>query len=259
MGMRLERSAAEFVLPVLHDLGAAVEVSSYSPLRVKAVDRIAFELIDHGPAGQPLAPALHLASGGPVGNAYRSDENEVIVRTGLVNIRCTNFHTAGIQGHDLSVADPKTRIAEIVAAAFDRARFATMIERMGMSGWNEPLKGDPVAMVASLAYRFRLVEAECQSILRHLQREPQSTWGLASAFTRTAQDMVDHRRREHLENVGGMIPREPTMWRALEQRTVEFRRPELNHADAIRHYRDQMADVRQAIGTPEYQWMDYAR
>jgi hypothetical protein len=197
MAMRLERSAAEIVLPVLHDMGAEVLVNSGYPLTLKAIDKTTRE-VNHFRRTHPLSPALYLEAGYEEGRW-------VDVDSGLINLRCANFYGFERQTHHFTtMQDPKTAVREVIARAFDAARFHQMVDRMGYDGWSVPLKGTPHEIVAMLQTRYRLVEAECESILRYLGRESLTGFGVHSAITRAAQD-YDHVRARHMQNAAGAM------------------------------------------------------
>jgi hypothetical protein len=289
---RTERSAAELVIPVLQEMSAELILESERPLRVKAIDRIER---DFGQCGRrhPLAPAIHLAAEG-------SDEPAglVFLREGVLNYRCTNFHTMRTESLDVGFAkDPKQLVADVVAKAFDTARFAAMVERMSSDAWSVPLDTDSEKFIAMIGYRYELVQQETDSIMRYLQRESATGFGVHSAITRAAQDF-GFERRELMEDLARHI--RPGMWHMVRDELVDVRmfrdraqreaarlayerqvqqtaappredplelqylRMErealMDHGEAVRRYRERQADQQrqaQMIYRPLREWMTY--
>jgi hypothetical protein len=97
------------------------------------------------------------------------------------------------------------KVADTVRGVLQPARFDKIVARMRESA-EQKLEGSPVAAVEVLADRFGLVEAEKNSVLRHLiSGGDLSAFGLVQAVTEASKEVASYDRATDLEAFGGQI------------------------------------------------------
>jgi hypothetical protein len=234
---------AEAVLPVLQGLEVEIVSCAITDTRlyIKAVDRrIATDIPTGTRLGEghvwfdTLSPAI-VISNSEVGASALS------IEAGVWTKLCTNlaiaasrsmkkYHLGGRldMGEDLAVLlSDRTRqltdaalwaqVCDVVAGAFERARFDTLVEEI--RGTTEHrIAGDPVQVVEVTAKRFDLTDQERGGILNALiEVGDLSQYGLHAAVTRCSQrDEVDYERATALERLGGQIlDLSPRDWQVL--------------------------------------------
>jgi hypothetical protein len=234
---------AEAVLPVLQRLEVEIVSSAITDTRLylKAVDRrIATDIPTGTRLGEghvwfdTLSPAI-VISNSEVGAGALS------IEAGVWTKLCTNlaiaasrsmkkYHLGGRldMGEDLAaLLSDRTRqltdaalwaqVRDVVAGAFERARFDALVEEI--RGTTERrIEGDPVQVVEVTAKRFDLTDQERGGILNALiEAGDLSQYGLHAAVTRYSQrDDVDYTRATALERLGGQIlDLSPRDWQAL--------------------------------------------
>jgi hypothetical protein len=225
---------AQAVLPALLDIGCEIVSSQITDTKmyIKAVDnRVARELeAKGGKFGdgkhvivRMLAPAIQI-SNSEVGHGALS------VLAGARDGFCSNlawfgdrsmrkYHVGGkheLGGEDVyALLSDSTRrvtdaalwaqIGDVVRAAFDRARFDALCDKIAETT-EQKIESDPVKAIELTSKRFGINEGESKSILRHLIEGGDLTrFGLYNAVTRTAQDIEDYDRASEFERMGGQI------------------------------------------------------
>lgn len=97
------------------------------------------------------------------------------------------------------------KVRDAVKAALDEDRFQHTIARI-QDLTHQPLTGNPVAAVETLASDFVLNEGEKSSVLRHLiEGGDLSRYGMLNAVTRTAEDSDSYDRATEIEAMGGRL------------------------------------------------------
>ena len=107
------------------------------------------------------------------------------------------------------VADDRAfflKVQDATASMFDQKRFDVRIEQYKEAG-DRKITGDPAAVIEVVSDRYQLNNGERKSVLRHLiEGGDLSSWGLANAITRTAQDAeLTYDRATELEAFGGKV------------------------------------------------------
>lgn len=238
---------AEAALPVLADLGVEIIAADITETRmyIKAVDkRIQRDI----PQGHKMGDGTHTIfrtnSPGIVISNSEVGSGSLSVETSIWDHVCTNlaifgqramkkYHTGsrtgGALGDDVFhlLADDTRKatdkavwmqVRDIVRGAFDEAKFDADIKTI-TDMTEQPIDGDPMAVVEVTAKKFRLTEGEKGSVLRHLiEGGDLSRFGLYNAITRTGEDASDMDRATEFERLGGrMIELPATEWRELAQ------------------------------------------
>jgi hypothetical protein len=110
------------------------------------------------------------------------------------------------------------KLADIVRAAVDEARFGTVVDKLREAS-DVKLGGDIPHIVELTSRQYGISKPEENDILRHLiEGGDLSLYGLSSAVTRTSQDVEDYDRATELESVGWQIvTMEPRLWRELNE------------------------------------------
>jgi hypothetical protein len=225
---------ANAVLPVLMDLGLDIMSSEIteSRLYIKAVDpKVTRELQAIGgnfgdgahKIVRCLAPAITI-SNSEVGRGALS------VLGGVYDGFCSNlasfgersarkYHTGAkhaLGGEEIySLLSSETRkktdaatwaqISDVVKAAFDRARFDSLCNKIAETQEHK-IEGDPVKVVKLATSEFGLNDGDGASILRHLIEGGSLTrFGLYNAVTRAAQDVEDYDKASAMERNGAQI------------------------------------------------------
>lgn len=223
---------AQAVLPPLIELGVEVISCEITERRlyIKAVDkRIERDI----PKGARMGDGSHhifdtvspliVISNSEVGAGM------LAVETGILTKACTNLavfaqrsmrkYHAGARlefadGLQELFSDDTKRLtdaalwkqaADVVRAAFEQARFDSMLEQMkGMT--DDKIEGDVVEVVKAAGQHFNFAETERKSILKHLiEGADLSRYGLFNAITRTAEDLPDYDRATDFERLGGKV------------------------------------------------------
>lgn len=111
-----------------------------------------------------------------------------------------------------------SQIKDVVKAAFDRARFDALVEKI-RPATEDKIEGDVVKVVEVTAKKLSLQESERSSVLTHLiQGGDLTRYGLFNAVTRTAEDLPDYDRATEFERFGGqIIELQPSEWREISQ------------------------------------------
>lgn len=222
----------EAALPRLMDLGVVFLSQEVTDTRlyIKVVDQrikkdlpVGWKLDNRGHKGfDTLSPALIL-SNSEVGAGALSVQTSVYTGgcTNLVAIRersARKYHVGG--KHELGdevyamLSDSTKRLSDaalwatirdVVAAAFDRAKFDAVCEKLE-AATHDRIEGDPAKAVELTAKRFGMNDGERGSVLRHLiDGGDLSKYGLHSAITRAAQDIESYDRASHFEQIGGTV------------------------------------------------------
>jgi hypothetical protein len=110
------------------------------------------------------------------------------------------------------------QMADVVAAAFERARFDSLVDKIEGTAADR-IEGDPVKAVSFASKKFGLTEGEGKDVLRHLiEGATLSRFGLYNAITRASQDVADYDRATELERLGGRIIELPdTEWKVIRE------------------------------------------
>jgi hypothetical protein len=110
------------------------------------------------------------------------------------------------------------QMADVVAAAFERARFDSLVDKIEGTA-SDRIEGDPVKAVSFASKKFGLTEGEGKDVLRHLiEGATLSRFGLYNAITRASQDVADYDRATELERLGGRIIELPdTEWKVIRE------------------------------------------
>jgi hypothetical protein len=109
------------------------------------------------------------------------------------------------------------QVRDVVAGAFERARFDALVEEIRGTTARR-IAGDPVQVVEVTAKRFDLTDQERGGILNALiEAGDLSQYGLHAAVTRYSQrDEVEYTRATELERLGGAIlDLSPRDWQVL--------------------------------------------
>jgi hypothetical protein len=108
------------------------------------------------------------------------------------------------------------QVADVVRAAFDRARFDALCDKVEGTQADK-IGGDPVEVVKLTTSRFGLNEATGTSILRHLiEGGDLSRFGLYNALTRASQDVEDYDAATAMERHGAQLIELPANeWKTL--------------------------------------------
>ena len=97
------------------------------------------------------------------------------------------------------------KVQDTVRLAVDQAKFAHLVNRLRETTM-QPLSGNPVRAVETLANRHCLTQDETGSVLRHLiSAGDLSRFGLINAVTRASQDIPDYDRATEMERLGGQV------------------------------------------------------
>jgi hypothetical protein len=116
----------------------------------------------------------------------------------------------------LSDAAVFAQIADVVRASFEEARFAALVNKISGAA-QDKIDGDPVKVIELTAKKFSLTEMVAKAAMKHfIERGDLNKWGVASAFTRAAQDVEDIDLQNDIERFGGQIIELPKAeWREL--------------------------------------------
>lgn len=97
------------------------------------------------------------------------------------------------------------QLKDVVAGAFDIARFDAQVDRLKAAS-QDKIEGDVVKVVEITAEKIGLKEEERISVLNHLIKSGNlSRYGLQAAVTRAAEDAESYERASELEELGGEI------------------------------------------------------
>lgn len=235
---------AQAVLPPILDMDLDVMSSQITDRRlyIKAVDkRVTRELEAKGGRFgdgkhnivRVLAPAITI-SNSEVG------EGALSILGGVYDGFCSNLATFGERSlrkyhvgrkHELGedtyalLSDESRRksdvalwaaVGDIVRAAFDRARFDSLCDKIAETT-EQPIEGDPVKVVKLSARRFGFNEDQETSVLKHLIEGGSLTrFGLYNAVTRMAQDVESYDDATAFERAGAQVIELPANeWREL--------------------------------------------
>lgn len=226
---------AEAILPVLAEAGAIIMSAEVTDRRlyIKAVDR---KIEKDIPTGRKIGDGSHVffdtLSPAIVFSNSEVGLGSLSVETAVYTKVCTNLATIPAAGslrkyhvgskHELGgddvyrVLSDKTRklddaalwsrVRDIAKAAFDPARFGSLVEERIAGMADQPIKGDVVKVVDLTAKRLNLLEGEKKSVLNHLAAGGDLTrYGLFNAITRTAEDVEDYDRATEVERFGGKL------------------------------------------------------
>lgn len=105
----------------------------------------------------------------------------------------------------LSDAAVFAQITDVVRGAFNEARFAALVDKVTGAA-QQKIEGDPVKVIELTAKKFSLTEMVAKAAMKHfIERGDLNKWGVASAFTRAAQDVEDVDLQNDMERFGGQI------------------------------------------------------
>lgn len=226
---------AEAILPVLQNIGAVIMSAEVTDRRlyIKAVDR---KILKDVPTGKRIGDGSHVFfdtlspaivfSNSEVGLGSLSIETAVYTKV------CTNLATIPAAGslrkyhtgskHELGGDDAYrllsdttrrlddaalwSRVRDIAKAAFEPARFESLVDEHIVGMTQQPIAGEVVKVVELTAKRFSMTEGEGKSVLQHLAAGGDLTrYGLFNAITRTAEDIADYDRATEFERMGGKL------------------------------------------------------
>ena len=223
---------AEAVLPVLMGLDLMplrCEITD-SKLYLKFVDRRIEKDIPKGKRMgdgghtifSTLSPAI-VISNSEVGAGALS------VATSVFEKACTNLSTFSdrsvrkahlgrkheiTEGFEALLSDETRRLSDkalfaqikdVVRAAFEEAQFKSLCDKISGAA-QEVIEGDPVKVIERTARKYLLTEMVQTKMLKHfVEGGDLSRWGVASAMTRTAQDVEDPDLANDMERYGGHI------------------------------------------------------
>lgn len=229
---------AEAVLPKLNAIGARVESADVTEHRmyIKAVtDKVSGQV----KVGDTIQAGVVVSNSEVGDGALRVEELDfrLICLNGMVRAAAVRkAHLGrGARGQDAiedareffrdetRIADDRAfflKVQDATAAMFDPARFARRIEVYQHAAERTiPADADPVKVVEVTAKKLGLNDQERGGVLRHLlQGGEMSSWGLANAVTRAAQDVQDYDRSYEMEKLGGLVVELPkTEWERVAQ------------------------------------------
>lgn len=96
------------------------------------------------------------------------------------------------------------QIGDVVKGAFDKAKFASLVDKVRVMADDEIKK--PLEVVELTARRFSLNDTEKGSVLEHLIKGADlSRYGLFNAITRASADVESYDRATEMERMGGEI------------------------------------------------------
>ena len=109
-----------------------------------------------------------------------------------------------------------SQVGDLVAGAFDRARFDATCDKIAATAENK-IEADPIKVVEVTARKFGFTEGERNGVLRHLLTAgDMSQYGLHAAITRTAEDLENYDRASEFEALGGKVIELPRgEWKAI--------------------------------------------
>lgn len=213
---------AEVVLPILAEPGWTVKSAQITEQRlyIQAVsERVQAEIA--------VGDIVHA---GVVISNSETGAGRLLVEPLIYRLRCTNGMIAGESlrrahvgrtldgfGDDASEwfsddtkrLDDMALIAKVVDSvrgAINEARFLAVVDRMREATRVE-LPDDPDRVMEVTASKLSLSETERKAVLYHLLHEGDgwTTFGLANAVTRSAQDVGDYDRAIELERLGSRV------------------------------------------------------
>ena len=224
---------AEAVLPVLLDKRLSILSCEITERRlyIKAVDQTIERQV---PKGAKMGDGSHVIfdclSPGIVISNSEVGLGALSVETSVWTKACTNlaifgqrsmrkYHVGG--KHEISdglyqVLTEKTRritdaatwsqVRDVVGAAFDEAKFDSMVGEIRQLTEQRIEATDVVKVVKFAEQRFGLTQDEGASVLKHLIEGADLTrYGLFNAITRTAEDLDSYDRSTEFERLGGEI------------------------------------------------------
>lgn len=117
---------------------------------------------------------------------------------------------------NLTTAATFSQLKDVVKAAFDRAKFDALCEKIAGTA-EQKIEGDIPKVIELTAKQFNMNDKEQNSILKYLiQGGDLTRYGLSSAVTRTAEDLADYDRASEFEKFGGQIIELPkTDWEKI--------------------------------------------
>lgn len=234
---------AEAIIPVLKDRDLMILSCQVTDQRlyIKAVDK---SIEKNVPTGRKMgeghvffdtvSPAITI-SNSEVGRG------SLMIETGVYTRVCTNlamfgaslrkFHTgarAELSDEVYAMLTDKTKrltdaavwsqTRDLVAAAFDEAKFAALTEKLEAASEDRlPKKSDVVEVIERVGKKMGLVEGERKGVLAQLIEDGDlSRYGVHSAITRFSADVDDYDRATELERVGArVIELNSNEWEAL--------------------------------------------
>lgn len=238
---------AEAVLPVLNDLQVefvSMEITERR-LYIKVVDKSIKKDI---PKGRALGDGSHTIfdTVSPAMSIMNSEigAGSLKLEVGTLTAMCTNlawmsdrgfkkYHIGGkleMEGEDghqflrdetkrLKDAAVWATIRDLVAGAFNAERFNAMVDETIIPTTERKITGQVVEVVKVASKAFGLTDTEGSSVLDHLLKgHDLSQYGLHSAITRTAEDIVDYDRATDIERIGGNVLALPaTDWKRIAE------------------------------------------
>lgn len=222
---------AEAILPVLMNMNLMILSSQITETRlyIKAVDR---NIEKDVPTGRKIGDGSHcffdtLSPGITISNSevgYGALSIETCVYTKM----CTNmatfgaslrkYHTGGRaelsdgvyqlltdQTKRLTDAAVWAQTRDLVAAAFDRAKFDALTDKIQAAA-EDRIEADVVKVVEVVGQKYGLNQGERKGVLATLiEGGDLSRYGLHGAMTRYSQDVEDYDRATEFEKLGGKI------------------------------------------------------
>lgn len=222
---------AEAILPVLLERNLLIMSCQITDTRlyIKAVDR---SIEKDVPTGRrmgdgthtifdTLSPAITI-SNSEVGHGALSIETGVFTRActnlALFGANMRKYHTgarAELSDQVYALLTDKTKrltdaavwsqTRDIVAAAFDAAKFEALTKKIGEAS-NDRIEADPVEVIEVVGKRLNFTEGERRGVLASLIEGGDLTrYGVHAAITHYSQKVDDYDRATELERAGGKV------------------------------------------------------
>lgn len=210
------------VLPTLHAQGVKVLSSELtdSRLYVKAVNerlhgevRVG-ETVMAGIVIQNSEVGLGALTIQPLIYTLRCTNGLILEDTSLRRHHVGRRHDAGdailhLLSDEARAADDRAfflRVRDVTRSVLDEALFRQRVRSLAKVAEQPLPQGEEEQVIEVTAKRYHLAEAEGVGILAHLRAGGDfSHWGLSSAITRYAQDVISYDRSTELERIGGQV------------------------------------------------------
>lgn len=224
---------AEAILPVLEARKLVIMSCQVTDQRlyIKAVDQ---SITKNVPTGRKMGDGSHVffdtVSPGVVVSNSEVGRGSLMLETFIFTKACTNtaifgtsfrkFHTgarAEMSDDVYAMLTDKTKrltdaavwaqTRDLVAAAFDEAKFAALTDKLQEASEDRlPKKADVVEVVERVGKKLGLAEGERKGVLQSLIEDGDlSRYGVHSAITRMSQDVDDYDRATELERMGARV------------------------------------------------------
>lgn len=237
---------AEAILPVLMQRDLLIMSCQVTDQRlyIKAVDK---RIEKDVPTGKRMGDGSHCIFD-TVSPAITISNSEVgrgslLIETGVYTRACTNlalfgasmrkFHTgarAELSDEVYTLLTDKTKrltdaavwsqTRDLVAAAFDEAKFAALTEKLEEAATDRlPKKADVVEVIERVGKKLGLADGERKGVLQMLIEDGDLTrYGVHAAITRFSQEIDDYDRATDLERAGAKVIELPKQeWKAIAE------------------------------------------